>query len=140
MRNSISKTTIAINVALTTLAAVICPAAPAAAGQIHMGGFGGGGFRSGFGGSFHPGFGGGFHPGFVGFHPGFRPGFRRGFVAFHGPRFFHPDFFRNGVFINRWWGPTIVAAGDWGAGCWNYRPVYDSWGSYLGQAYVNVCS
>jgi hypothetical protein len=100
-----------------------------------MGGFGGG-FHSGFGGGFRPGFGGGFHPGFVGFHPGFRAGF----VGFRGRRFFHPGFFRNGVFINGWWGPAIVAGAAWGGGCWSYRPVYDTWGSYLGQAYVNLCS
>jgi len=122
MSNSISKTTIALAMVLTMLA-VMFAAAPATAGGFRMGGFGGG-----------------FHPGFAGFHPGFRPGFRPGFVAFHGSRFFHPGFFRNGVFINGWWGPTIVAGSAWGAGCWSYRPIYDSWGSYLGEAYVNICS
>jgi hypothetical protein len=134
MRNSISKTTIAITAALTMFAAVMSSATPASAGGFRMGGFGGG---------FHSGFGGGFHPGFVGFRPGFvgfRPGFRPGFVSFRGHRFFHPGFFRNGVFINGWWGPAIVAEAAWSDGCWSYRPVYDSWGSYLGQAYVNVCS
>jgi hypothetical protein len=140
MRNSISKATIALATALTILTAVITSADPADASGFRMGGFGGGGFHSGFAGGFHSGFGGGFHPGLVGFHPGFRPGFRPGFAAFRGPRFFHPGFFRNGVFINGWWGPTIVAGGAWGSGCWSYRPVYDSWDSYLGEAYVNVCS
>jgi hypothetical protein len=140
MRNSISNAMITLTTALTMTAAVMSPVAPATAAQIHMGGFGGGGFHSGFGGGFHPGFGGGFHPGFRPGFVGFRPGFRPGFVAFRGPRFFHPGFFRNGVFINGWWGPAIVAGAAWGAGCWSYRRVYDSWGSYIGQAYVNVCS
>jgi hypothetical protein len=131
MRNSISTTTIALRAALTMFVAVLSSAAPASAGGSRMGGFGGG---------FHSGFGGGFHSGFVGSHPGFRPGFRPGFVAFHGPRFFHPGFFRNGVWINGWWGPAIAAGAAWGAGCWSYRPVFDTWGNYLGQAYVNVCS
>ena len=139
MRKSISAATIALVTALATLMVVMSPVAPASASGFRMGGFGGG-FHSGFGGGFHPGFGGGFHPGFVGFHPGFRPGFRPGFVAFHGPRFFHRGFFSNGVWINGWWGPAIVAGAAWGAGCWSYRPIYDSWGSYFGQAYVNVCS
>src|SRR5208282_6715316 len=109
MRNSISKAKIALTAALAMATAVVSSVAPASAG-FRMGGSGGG-FHSGFGGGFHPGFGGGFHPGLVGFHPGFRPGFRPGFVASHGRRFFHPGFFRNGVFINGWWGPTIVAGG-----------------------------
>jgi hypothetical protein len=128
MRNSIFKATITLASALTMLAAVMSPLAPASAAQFHMGGFGGGGFHSGFGGGFHP----GFRPGFGGFRPGF--------VAFHGRRVFHPGFFRNGVFIDGWWGPAVVAGAAWGAGCWSYQPVYDSFGNYLGQAYVNFCS
>ena len=119
MRNSIFKATIALTSALTMLAAVMSPVAPASAAQFHMGGFGGGGFHSGF----RPGFG----------------GFRRGFVAFHGRRIFHPGFFRNGVFIDGWWGPAVVAGAAWGAGCWSYQPVCDSSGNYLGQANVNFC-
>jgi hypothetical protein len=124
MRNSIFKATITLASALTMLAAVMSPLAPASAAQFHMGGFGGGGFHSRFGGGFHPGFG----------------GFRPGFVAFHDRRIFHPGFFRNGVFIDGWWGPAVVAGAAWGAGCWSYQPVYDSSGNYLGQAYVNFCS
>jgi hypothetical protein len=139
MRSSTSKIT--LTTVLTILAAAISPVAPATAAQMHMGGgFGGGGFHSGFGGGFHPGFGGGFHSGFHPGFAGFRPGFRPGFVAFRGPRFFHPGFFRNGVFIDGWWGPAIVAGAAWGGGCWSYQPVYNSWGSYIGQAYVNACS
>ena len=78
MRKSISNAMITLTTALTMMAAVMSPVTPATAAQIHMGGFGGGGFHSGFGGGFHPGFGGGFHPGFrpgfVGFRTGFRPG------------------------------------------------------------------
>jgi len=106
MRNSISKSVVAIAAALTMSAAVMSPTAPASAGQWNGGGFGGG---------FHPGFGG-----------------------IHGGRFFHHGFWNNGVWINGWWGPAVVAGYD--AGCWNYQPVYDAWGRYLGQAYVNVCS
>ena len=80
---------------------------------------------------FHP----GFRPGFAGFHPGFHPFFR-------GRRFvFHRGFFRNGVFINGWWGPALVTSAWWGGygGCWTYRPVYDAGGAYLGYSYVNLC-
>jgi hypothetical protein len=28
----------------------------------------------------------------------------------------------------------------WGGRCWSYQPVYNSSGSYIGQAYVNACS
>ena len=103
-------------------------------------------FHGGFGG-LHGGFGGGFHPGFGGFHPGFRPGF----VGFH-PDFhpffpnrrfvFHRGFFRNGVFVNGWSGPAVVAGAWWGGydGCWTYRPTYDAGGNYLGYSYVNLCS
>jgi len=60
--------------------------------------------------------------GFVAFHPGF--GFHR--------RFFHPGFFVNGVWVNSWWG-------GYGNSCWDYRPVYDAWGNFFGQQYVNLC-
>ena len=88
---------------------------------------------------FIPGFGGfrpGFRPGFAGFHPGFHPGFAGRRV------FFHRGFFRNGVWINGWWGPAVVAGAWWGGsdGCWTYRPVYDAVGNYLGYSYVNICS
>jgi hypothetical protein len=87
------------------------------------------GLCPGFGG-IHPGFGGfrpGFRPGFVGFHPGFRP--------FLGWRFFHPVFFRNGIWINGWWAPALVAGAWWRGydGCCRY-----SAGNYLGYSYVNV--
>ncbi len=157
MRNSISKAIAAGLTGLTLSAAVICSTTPASAVMIHGGGFGGGwhggglvgGFHPGFGGGFRPSFSGGFHPGFrpgfigfrpglrpgvVGFRPGFvgfRPGFRPGFVGFH-RRFFHPPFFVNGVWINGW-------GGGYGNGCWDYRPVYDAWGNFLGQSYVNLC-
>jgi hypothetical protein len=70
----------------------------------------------------------------VGFHPGFRPSLGR--------RFFHPGFFRNGVWINGWWGPALIAGAWWGGydGCWSYRPTYDGAGNYLGYSHVNVCS
>jgi hypothetical protein len=129
MRRSISRATVA---ALVALIMGLCSINPSLA--FH-GGFGG--FRPGLGG-FHPGFGGfrpGFRPGFVGFHPGFHPGFG-------GRRFFfHRGFFRNGVWINGWWGPALVSSAWWGgdSGCWTYRPVYDGSGAYLGYSYVNVC-
>jgi hypothetical protein len=132
MRNSISRAVVARLTGMIMLAAAVLPVASASAGTLHGGGFGGGFRGDGFGG-FHSGFVG--HPGFVGFHPGFRPGFvafHPGFVGFH-RRFFHPGFFVNGVWVNGWWG------GYSNSGCWAYRPVYDSWGSFLGQAYVNLC-
>jgi hypothetical protein len=133
MRSSISKTVLAGLSALAVSATIALSSPAAAAFQFHGGGFGG----------FHGGGGfGGFHPGFGGFHPGFRPGF----VGFHRPlfagrRFFHPGFFRNGVWIDGWWGPTVLVSAGWGGygGCWSYQPVYDAWGRYLGQNYVNVC-
>ena len=76
----------------------------------------------------------GFRPGFVGFHPAFRPGFvgfHPGFVGFH-RRFFHQGFLVNGVWVNSWWG-------GYGDSCWDYRTVYDAWGNFLGQQYVNLC-
>jgi hypothetical protein len=106
-----------------------------------------GGFHGGVGG-FRPGFGGfhgslsGFHPGFGGFHPGFRPGFLGFHPGFGGRRFvFHRGFFRNGVFINGWWGPAVVVGAPWGGydSCWAYRPTYDAAGNYLGYSYVNLC-
>jgi hypothetical protein len=117
MRTSISKATAA---AFVALAIALCSTSPSSAF---------GGFHGGFGG-FHP----GFRPGFVGFHPGFRP--------FFGRRFFHPGFFRNGVWINGWWGPALVAGAWWGGygGCWTYSPVYGPAGNYLGYSYVNMCS
>jgi hypothetical protein len=124
MRKSISKTVV-VAVAATVMA--LCSASPSSA----FGGFHGGfrGFHGGFGG-FHP----GFRPGFVGFHPGFRP--------FFGRRIFHSGFFRNGVWINGWWGPAVVTSVWWGGydNCWTYRPVYDGAGAYLGYNYVNICS
>jgi hypothetical protein len=121
VRNSISKSIVAALTALR-MSTVISSTTPAAAVVIHGGGSHGGGF-------------GGFHPGFVGgIHPGFRPGFvgfRPGFVGFH-RRFLHPGFFVNGVWVNSWWG-------GYGNSCWDYRPVYDAWGNFLGQQYVNLC-
>jgi hypothetical protein len=144
MRRSIFKAIIAGLATLAMAATLLSTTAPVLAGGFH-GGFGG--FRPGFGG-FHSGFG-GFRPGFVGFHPGFG----HGFVAFHHPGFrsafvgrrffFHPGFFRNGVWINGWWGPAVVAGAWWGAsygGCWSYQPTYDAWGNYQGYSYVNLCS
>ena len=144
MRRSISKAILAGAAALAISTMIVSTTTPASAG-----------FRGSFGG-FRPGFG-GFHPGFGAFHPavgGFRPGFvgvRRGFVAVHsglhpffaGRRIFFPrGFFRNGVWINGWWGPAVVASAWWGAsyGCWSYQPVYDAWGRFLGQSYVNLCT
>jgi hypothetical protein len=107
-------------------------ATPASAfsGGFHggMGGFRPGGFHAGFA-SMHPGFG-GFHPAL---HQGF-VGFRPGFV---GHRFFHRGFQRNTVVI-----AGVAAGGYWGGygdGCWTYQPVYDAYGRYLGQQYVNIC-
>ena len=138
MRSSISKAIAAGLTGLTLSVAVISSTTPASAITIHGGGFGGGWHGGGFGGGFHPSFGGGFRPGFqpgfVGFRPGFRPGFARfhpGFVGFH-RRFFHPPFFVNGVWVDGW-------SGGYGNGCWDYRPVYDAWGNFLGQSYVNFC-
>jgi len=126
MRNSIFKAIAAGLTGLTLSAAVISSTTPASAVMIHGAGFGGGWHRGGFVGGFHPGFGGGFRPGFrpgyVAFHPGF--------VGFH-RRFFHPVFM-NGVWVNGW-------SGGYGNGCWDYRPVYDAWGNFLGQSYVNFC-
>ena len=112
----------------------LCSAGPSFAFGTFHGGFGG----------FHGGFG-GFHSGIwridrpsarlVGFHPGLHP-------FFGGRRFvFHHGFFRNGVFINGWWGPAIVTTAWWGGndGCWTYRPVYDASGNYRGYNYVNIC-
>jgi hypothetical protein len=123
MRRSISK---AIFVALVATVTALCSASPSSA----FGSFHGGGFHGGLGG-FHPAFGGfrpGFRPGFVGFHPGF--GGRR-FV-------FHRGFFRNGVFINGWWGPGVVTWGGYD-GCWAYRPAYNAAGAYLGYGYIDLC-
>jgi len=138
MCRSISK---AIATALVTSTIALCSTSPSSAFGTFRGGFGG--FHGGFGG-FH---GGGFRPGFGGFHPGFRPGFvgfHPGFAPFsRGRRFiFHRGFFRNGVFINGWWGPAVVAGAWWGGygGCWTYSPVYDAVGNYLGYSYVNICS
>lgn len=127
MRNSKSKMAIA---GLSALAATIALSNPAAAVQFHGGGFGG----------FHGGFG-GFHPGVAGFHPGFRPGFANFRPTFAGRRIFHPGFFRNGAWINGWWGPAVIVGASWGGygGCWSYQPVYDAWGRYLGRSYVNAC-
>ena len=127
MRNSIFKTIAAGLTGLTLSAAVISSTTPASAVMIHGGGFGGGWRRGGFVGGFHPGFGGGFRPGF---RPGFA-GLHPGFVGFH-RRFFHPPFFVNGVWVDGW-------SGGYGNGCWDYRPVYDAWGNFLGQSYVNFC-
>jgi hypothetical protein len=139
MRRSILK---AIGTASVALAMALGSTNPSLA--FH-GGFGG--FHGGFGGGFHGGFGGGFHPGFGGFHPGFRPGFAGLHPGLHpffpNRRFaFHRGFFRNGVFVNGWWGPAVVA-GAWSGGydgCWTYRPTYDAGGNYLGYSYVNLCS
>ena len=50
----------------------------------------------------------GVHPSFGGFRPRFRP-------LFAGRRvFFHPDFFRDGVWVNGWWRPAVVAGAWWG--------------------------
>jgi hypothetical protein len=134
MRNSIFKAIAAGLTGLTLSAAVISSTTPASAVMIHGGGFGGG-FHPGFGGGFRRGFGGGFRPGFQpGFHPGFRPGFagfHPGFVGFH-RRFFRPPFSVNGVWINGW-------GGGYGNSCWDSGPVYDAWGNFLGQSYVNLC-
>jgi hypothetical protein len=127
MRRSISKA------ALVATVMALCWTSPSLAF---------GGFHGGFGG-FRAGFGGGFHPGFGGFHPGFRPGFVGFHPGFAGRRFFfHRGFFRNGVWINGWWGPPLVAGLWWGGygGCWNYSPVYGPAGNYLGYSYVNMCS
>jgi hypothetical protein len=129
MRKSISK---AVVVAVLATGMALWSASPSSAF---------GGFRGGFGG-FRPGFG-GFHPGFGGFHPGFRPGFVGFHPGFGGRRiFFHRGFLRNGVWINGWWGPAVVAGAWWGGydGCWTYRPVYDAAGNYLGYSNVNICS
>ena len=150
MRRSISRAILAGAAALAMSATIFSTTTPASAFHGGVGGFRIGGF-----GGFHPGFG-GFRRGFGGFRPagfvGVHPGFRNGFVAFHpghrpffpGRRiFFHPGFFRNGVWINGWWGPAVVAGAWWGAssyGCWTYQPVYDAWGRFLGQSYVNVCT
>ena len=140
MRRSISKATVA---ALVALIMALCSISPSQAFGGFHGGFGG--FHGGFGG-FRPGFS-GFHPGFGGFHPGFRPGFvgfHPGSRPFFGGRrfFFHRGFFRNGVWINGWWGPAVVTSAWWGGsdGCWTYRAVYDAAGNYLGYSYVNICS
>ena len=126
MRNSIFEAIAAGLTGLTLSAAVISSTTRASAVMIHGGGFGGGWHRGGFVGSFHPGFGGGFRPGF---RPGF-VAFHPGFVGFH-LRFFHPVLM-NGVWVNGW-------SGGYGNGCWDYRPVYDAWGNFLGQSYVNLC-
>ncbi len=136
MRNSIPKAIVAGLTALTMSAAVISSTTPASAVMRSAGGFGGG-LHPGFGGGFHP----GFRPGFAGgFHPGFHPGFvgvHPGFVGFH-HRFFHDRFFHqrfffvNGVWVNGW-------AGGYGNGCWDYRPIYDASGNFLGQQYINLC-
>jgi hypothetical protein len=129
MRKSISK---AVVVAVLATGMALCSASPSSAFGGFHGGFGG--FRSGFG---------GFHPGFGGFHPGFRLGFVGFHPGFGGRRFFfHRGFFRNGVWINGWWGPAAVAGAWWGGydGCWTYRPVYDAAGNYLGYSDVNICS
>jgi hypothetical protein len=139
MHRRISKAITATLVAFTMALGSTSPSS--AFGAFHGGGFGG--FHGGAFGGFHGGFG-GVHPGFGGFHPGFRPGFvgfHPGFHPFFGRRFFHPGFFRNGVWINGWWGPALVTSAWWGGdnGCWTYRPVYDGSGAYLGYSYVNVC-
>jgi hypothetical protein len=129
MRGSISKAIIA---ALVALAMTLCSTSPSLAFGAFHGGFGG----------FHGGSG-GFHPGFGGFRPGFRPGFVGFHPGFAGRRFFfHRGFFRNGVWINGWWGPAVVTSAWWGGygGCWTYRPVYDGAGNYLGYSNVNICS
>ena len=112
MRNSISKAIVAGLTALIMSAAVISSTTPASAVMRSAGGFGGG-----------------FHPGFVGVHPGF-VGFHHRFVH---DRFFHQRFFFvNGVWVNGW-------AGGYGNGCWDYRPIYDASGNFLGQQYINLC-
>jgi hypothetical protein len=131
MRNSISKAVVARLTGMIMLAAVILPVASASAGAWHGGGFGGG-FHGGGSGGFHSGFV-GFHSGFVGFRPGFHPGFVAFRSGFNHRRFFHPGFFVNGVWVNGWWD------GYSDSGCWAYRPIYDNWGRFLGQAYVNLC-
>jgi hypothetical protein len=133
MRRSFSK---AVGAALVALAMGLCSTTPSLA--FH-GGFSG--LHGGFGG-FHSGPG-GFHPGFGGFRPGFRPGFVGFYPGFGGRRFFfHRGFFRNGVWVNGWWGPAVITTAWWGGydGCWTYRAVYDAAGAYLGYSYVNTCS
>ena len=124
MRNSISKAIVAGLTGLIMSAAVISSTTPASAVMRSAGGFGGG-FHPGFGGGFHP----GFRPGFAGVHPGI-VGFHHRFVH---DRFFHQRFFFvNGVWVDGW-------AGGYGNGCWDYRPIYDASGNFLGQQYINLC-
>ncbi len=132
MRNSVSKTIIAGVAALAMSAGVVSSTAPAAAGEWHGGG---GGWH---GGGWH---GGGWHGG--GWHAG----------GWHGGRTWHNGYWNGGHWYGGWWGPAVaagLAAGAiatypyWGGygynnGCWAYRPIYDAYGRYLGQRYVNIC-
>jgi hypothetical protein len=71
----------------------------------------------------------------------------------HGGWRWHAGHWRHGYWHNGWWGPAVVAGVAVGAlatypyssgydydnGCWAYEPVYDAYGNYLGQQYVNIC-
>ncbi|HZZ61843.1 MAG TPA: hypothetical protein VFE63_11805 [Roseiarcus sp.] len=59
-----------------------------------------------------------------------------------------PGYWRHGYWHGGWWGPAFVAGtavGDVGTypyydSCWVYEPLYDAYGNYPGQQYVNVCA
>ena len=71
-----------------------------------------------------------------------------------GGRVWHPGYWRGGYWYNGWWGPAVAAGvlagaaiatypawgyGYGGGGCRQYRPIYDGYGNYLGQRWVNLC-
>ena len=120
----ISKAIVAGVAALSLSAAVVATATPAAAQwRGPAGGWHG-----------HPG---GWHGGY-GWHGG------------HGGYAWHQGYWRGGRWYNGWWGPAVAAglatgaiiatAPAWSGGnCWQYRPVYDGYGNWLGNRNVNVC-
>jgi hypothetical protein len=130
----ISKTMVAGISALAMTTAAVLPTTPASAGGWRVGG---GGWHGG-------GWGGGWHGGWGGWHGG----------GWAGRGVWHPGYWRGGYWYNGWWGPAVAAGvlagaaiatvpywggGYYGGGCWQYRPVYDGYGNYLGQQSVNVC-
>ena len=126
----ISKTIVAGLASLAMGAAVVLPSTSALAG----------GWRGGGGGWHGGGWGGGWHGG-----------------GWAGRGVWHPGYWRGGYWNNGWWGPAVAAGVltgaaiasypywgggygyGYGGGCWQYRPIYDAYGNYLGQQSVNVC-
>ena len=125
--NVMSKTLAAGLACLALVGTVLAAPSPAAAQWVHQGW--------------------GPHPG-----PWRVPGWRPG-SAPHPGWVWRAGYWRGGVWYNGWWaapvvagvaagvaaGAIIAAAPPPAPGCWQYRPVYDAYGHWLGNRTVNVC-